>query len=111
MDLVGAIAIPLLILYARGEISHHRMTEGQFFAFLYAMFNTYMPVKRIGYVYQQLQAVRGASAQISLISIARKRSTISRAPCRWRRSRTKSNLRMWVSPTTAIPRPCWMAFV
>ncbi|PYT58304.1 MAG: hypothetical protein DMG35_18275 [Acidobacteria bacterium] len=64
MDLVGAIAIPLLILYARGEISHHRMTEGQFFAFLYAMFNTYMPVKRIGYVYQQLQAVRGASAQI-----------------------------------------------
>ena len=64
MDLVGAIAVPLLLLYARGEISHHLMTEGQFFAFLYAMFNTYMPVKRIGYIYQQLQAVRGVSAQV-----------------------------------------------
>jgi len=64
MDLVGATAVPLLLLYARGEISHHLMTEGQFFAFLYAMFNTYMPVKRIGYIYQQLQAVRGVSAQV-----------------------------------------------
>src|SRR5260370_22887307 len=64
MDLVGATAVRVLLLYARGEISHHRMTEGQFFAFLYAMFNTYMPVKRIGYVYQQLQAVLGASAQV-----------------------------------------------
>jgi subfamily B ATP-binding cassette protein MsbA len=63
MDLVGAIAIPFLLLYARGQINHHLMTQGQFFAFLYAMFNTYMPLKRIGYVYQQLQAVRGVSAQ------------------------------------------------
>jgi len=31
------------------------MTEGQFFAFLYAMFNAYMPLKRTGYIYQQLQ--------------------------------------------------------
>jgi len=30
-----------------------------FFAFLYAMFNAYMPIKRTGYIYQQLQAVRG----------------------------------------------------
>ncbi|HYL84841.1 MAG TPA: ABC transporter ATP-binding protein [Candidatus Angelobacter sp.] len=63
MDLVGAVAIPLLLLYARGQINHHLMTQGQFFAFLYAMFNTYMPLKRTGYVYQQLQAVRGVSAQ------------------------------------------------
>jgi len=64
MDLVGAIAIPLLLLYARGQISHRLMTEGQFFAFLYAMFNAYMPIKRAGYIYQQLQAVRGVSAQV-----------------------------------------------
>ena len=64
MDLVGAIAIPLLLLYARGQINHHLMTEGQFFAFLYAMFNAYMPIKRAGYIYQQLQAVRGVSAQV-----------------------------------------------
>ena len=64
MDLVGAIAIPLLLLYARGQINHHLMTEGQFFAFLYAMFNAYMPIKRAGYIYQQLQAVCGVSAQV-----------------------------------------------
>jgi ATP-binding cassette, subfamily B, bacterial MsbA len=64
MDLVGAIAVPLLLLYARGQITHHLMTEGKFFAFLYALFNAYMPLKRTGYIYQQLQAVRGVSAQI-----------------------------------------------
>jgi subfamily B ATP-binding cassette protein MsbA len=40
------------------------MTEGQFFTFLYAMFNAYMPLKRTGYIYQQLQAVDGASTQV-----------------------------------------------
>ena len=64
MDLLGAIAIPLLLLYARDQIRHNLMTEGAFFAFLYAMFNAYMPIKRTGYIYQQLQAVRGVSAQV-----------------------------------------------
>jgi len=64
MDLLGAIAIPLLLLYARGQIHQHLMTEGQFFAFLYAMFNAYMPLKRTGYIYQQLLAVSGISAQV-----------------------------------------------
>jgi subfamily B ATP-binding cassette protein MsbA len=64
MDLLGAIAIPLLLLYARQEIRLHVMTEGQFFAFLYAMFNAYMPLKRIGYIYQQLLAVSGISSQV-----------------------------------------------
>jgi len=64
MDLLGAVAIPLLLLYARDQIRHNLMTEGMFFAFLYAMFNAYMPIKRTGYIYQQLQAVRGVSAQV-----------------------------------------------
>src|SRR6266567_3678909 len=64
MDLLGAIAIPLLLLYARDQIRHQLMTEGQFFAFLYAMFSAYMPIKRTGYIYQQLQAVLGVSTQV-----------------------------------------------
>jgi subfamily B ATP-binding cassette protein MsbA len=63
MDMIGAIAVPLLLLYARGEIHRGLMTEGQFFTFLYAMFNAYMPLKRTGYIYQQLQAVDGAITQ------------------------------------------------
>ena len=64
MDLLGAIVIPLLLLYARDRIHHQVLTQGDFFAFIYAMFNAYMPIKRMGYVYQQFQAVLGASTQV-----------------------------------------------
>ncbi len=64
MDLLGAIVIPLLLLYARDQIRHQGMTIGQFFAFIYAMFNAYMPLKRMGNVYQQFQAAQGASTQV-----------------------------------------------
>jgi ATP-binding cassette, subfamily B, bacterial MsbA len=64
MDLLGAIVIPLLLLYSRDQIKHGIMTQGAFLAFLYAMFNSYMPIKRIGYIYQQFQAALGASTQV-----------------------------------------------
>ncbi len=64
MDLLGAIVIPLLLLYARDQIKVHAMTPGQFFSFIYALFSAYMPLKRMGYVYQQFQAAQGASAQV-----------------------------------------------
>jgi subfamily B ATP-binding cassette protein MsbA len=64
MDLLGAIIIPLLLLYARDEIKHGLMTSGVFLAFIYAMFNSYMPIKRIGYIYQQFQAALGASSKV-----------------------------------------------
>jgi subfamily B ATP-binding cassette protein MsbA len=64
MDLLGAIVVPLLLLYARDQIKAHLMTPGIFLAFLYAMFNAYMPLKRIGQVYQQFQYAQGASTQV-----------------------------------------------
>jgi ATP-binding cassette, subfamily B, bacterial MsbA len=64
MDLVGAIVIPLLLLYVRGQIQQQQITAGGFIGFLYAMFNAYMPLKRMGYVYQQFQAAQGASVQV-----------------------------------------------
>ncbi|HET7151805.1 MAG TPA: ATP-binding cassette domain-containing protein, partial [Candidatus Acidoferrum sp.] len=64
MDLLGAIIIPLLLLYARNQIRLGLMTSGVFLAFIYAMFNSYMPIKRIGYIYQQFQAALGASTQV-----------------------------------------------
>ena len=64
MDLVSAIVIPLLILYARNQIQHQLITLGGFISFLYVMFNAYMPLKRMGYVYQQFQAAQGASVQV-----------------------------------------------
>jgi len=64
MDLVGGIVIPLLLFYARNQIQRGEITTGGFFAFLYAMFNAYMPLKRMGYVYQQFQAAQGVSQQV-----------------------------------------------
>ncbi|HME11488.1 MAG TPA: ABC transporter ATP-binding protein [Candidatus Acidoferrum sp.] len=85
MDMVGAVAIPLLLLFARDQIRHGLMTEGQFFTFLYAMFNAYMPLKRTGYIYQQLQAVDGASTQVFAyldrqIEVAEQPSAVRLAP-------------------------------
>jgi subfamily B ATP-binding cassette protein MsbA len=64
MDMVSAIIIPLLLWYARVQIQHHQLTLGGFISFLYVMFNAYMPLKRLGYVYQQFQAAQGASTQV-----------------------------------------------
>jgi len=79
MDLLGAIVIPLLLLYARDRIKMHQMTPGIFLAFLYAMFNAYMPLKRIGQVYQQFQYAQGASAQVfSLLGSAGRKERATR---------------------------------
>jgi ATP-binding cassette, subfamily B, bacterial MsbA len=64
MDLLGGIIIPLLLLFARDQIRHGIMTPGQFFTFLYALFNAYIPLKRMGYVYQMFQAAQGATTQV-----------------------------------------------
>ncbi|GAC1701479.1 MAG: lipid A export permease/ATP-binding protein MsbA [Candidatus Acidiferrum sp.] len=64
MDLLGALVIPFLLLFARDQIKVHHMTEGTFFSFLFAMFGAYMPLKRIGQVYQQFQSAQGASTQV-----------------------------------------------
>ncbi|MGH9744127.1 MAG: ABC transporter ATP-binding protein, partial [Candidatus Acidiferrum sp.] len=64
MDLLGAIVIPLLLLFARDQIRHQLMTTGQFFTFVYAMFNAYMPLRRLGTVVQQFQTAQGASTQL-----------------------------------------------
>jgi subfamily B ATP-binding cassette protein MsbA len=64
MDLVAMILIPLLLLYARNQIQHHIITVGGFFSFLFVMFNAYMPLKRMGFVYQQFQVAQGASTQV-----------------------------------------------
>jgi ATP-binding cassette, subfamily B, bacterial MsbA len=64
MDLLGAIVIVLLFLYSRDEIRVHHMTIGTFFSFMYALFSAYMPLKRMGYVYQQFQSAQGASTKV-----------------------------------------------
>jgi ATP-binding cassette, subfamily B, bacterial MsbA len=64
MDLLQPIVISLLLLYARDKILQHQMTAGLFFAFVYTLFKSYEPVKRMGAVYQQFQQAQGATTQV-----------------------------------------------
>jgi subfamily B ATP-binding cassette protein MsbA len=64
MDLLQPVVISLLLLYARDKIRHEQMTIGLFVAFVYALFKTYEPIKRMGAVYQQFQQAQGATAQV-----------------------------------------------
>jgi ATP-binding cassette, subfamily B, bacterial MsbA len=64
MDLLQPVVIALLLLYARQRIRLHELTLGLFVAFVYALFKSYEPVKRMGTIYQQFQQAQGATAQV-----------------------------------------------
>jgi subfamily B ATP-binding cassette protein MsbA len=64
MDLLGAVVIAMILLFARGEIKGGRLTLGLFGAFTYALFKAYEPIKRIGTVYQLFLQAAGTSAQV-----------------------------------------------
>ncbi|HMD40274.1 MAG TPA: ABC transporter ATP-binding protein [Candidatus Acidoferrum sp.] len=64
MDLLQPIVIAMLLLYARQRIRLHELTLGLFVAFVYALFKSYEPVKRMGTIYQQFQQAQGATTQV-----------------------------------------------
>jgi ATP-binding cassette, subfamily B, bacterial MsbA len=64
MDLLGAVVVALVLLFARGEIKAGRMTVGLFVSFAYALFKAYEPIKRLGNVYQLFLQAAGVSKQV-----------------------------------------------
>jgi subfamily B ATP-binding cassette protein MsbA len=64
MDLIGAVAIALLLLLGRDAIGRHAMTVGIFFAFIIALFKMYDPVRRFSTYYNSFQQALGASQAI-----------------------------------------------
>jgi ATP-binding cassette, subfamily B, bacterial MsbA len=64
MDLVGAVVVSLVLLFARGEIKVGRMTIGSFGAFTVALLRAYEPIKRIGNIYQLFLQALGVSSQV-----------------------------------------------
>jgi ATP-binding cassette, subfamily B, bacterial MsbA len=64
MDIFGAIAIALLLLLGRQQISHQRMTAGVFFAFIVAVFKLYDPVRKFALFHNNFQQALGASSGI-----------------------------------------------
>ncbi len=64
MDVLGAVVFCVLLLYARDQINHSLMTQGTFFAFLYALFKGYEPIKRLGGIYQLFEQALGTAVQV-----------------------------------------------
>jgi subfamily B ATP-binding cassette protein MsbA len=64
MEVLGAFTIVFLLLYARDRILHQQLTTGMFVSFIYALFKTYEPVKRISGINNSFQQAIGASAKV-----------------------------------------------
>jgi subfamily B ATP-binding cassette protein MsbA len=64
MDFIGAVAMALLLLLGRNLIRDGAMKEGEFFAFIIALFKMYDPIRRFGIYYNNFQQAAGASEAI-----------------------------------------------
>jgi subfamily B ATP-binding cassette protein MsbA len=64
MDILGAIAIALLLWVGRDMIKVHAFSTGTFLAFIIAVFKLYEPVRKFALFYNNFQAALGASSEI-----------------------------------------------
>jgi len=64
MDVLGAIAIALLLWFGRDQIKHGAFTKGTFLAFIIAVFKLYDPVRKFAQFYNNFQQALGASSAI-----------------------------------------------
>jgi subfamily B ATP-binding cassette protein MsbA len=64
MDIIGAVAITLLLLLGRDQINKGALNAGTFFAFIVAVFKLYDPVRKFALFYNNFQQALGASGNI-----------------------------------------------
>jgi subfamily B ATP-binding cassette protein MsbA len=64
MDMIGAVAVALLLWLGRDQIKSGAMTAGGFIAFIIAVFKLYDPVRKIALFNNSLQQALGASSEI-----------------------------------------------
>jgi subfamily B ATP-binding cassette protein MsbA len=64
MDILGAVAIALLLLLGRERIKAHLFSTGTFFAFIVAVFKLYDPIRKFAVFNNNFQQAVGASSEI-----------------------------------------------
>ncbi|OFV94768.1 MAG: hypothetical protein A3H28_04810 [Acidobacteria bacterium RIFCSPLOWO2_02_FULL_61_28] len=64
MEILGAVTVVFLLLYARDRILHQALTTGMFVTFVYALLKMYEPVKRLSGIHNSFQQAVGASAKV-----------------------------------------------
>jgi subfamily B ATP-binding cassette protein MsbA len=64
MDIVGALAVAMLLWVGRNQINSGEMTPGAFIAFIIAVFRLYDPVRKMAFFNNSFQQALGASQEI-----------------------------------------------
>ena len=64
MEVLGAVTVVFLLLYARERIGDGALTTGMFVSFIYALLKMYEPVKRLTGIHNSFQQAVGASAKV-----------------------------------------------
>jgi subfamily B ATP-binding cassette protein MsbA len=64
MDLLGAVAVALLIKLGRDSINHGTLTTGGFVVFIAATMSLYQPVRKFAMFYNNFQQALGASESV-----------------------------------------------
>src|SRR5215510_7648085 len=64
MDMIGALAVALLLFIGRTQVKSGAMTAGVFIAFIIAVFRLYDPVRKMAFFNNSFQQALGASQEI-----------------------------------------------
>src|SRR6185503_21138817 len=64
MDIIGSVALALLLLLVREQVVHGAMKPEIFVAFIIAVFKLYDPVRKFALFYNNFQQALGASSKI-----------------------------------------------
>jgi subfamily B ATP-binding cassette protein MsbA len=64
MDVLGSVALAMLLLLGRDQINHHLMKPGDFLIFLFGVFKLYEPVRKFAIYNNNFQQALGASSTV-----------------------------------------------
>lgn len=64
MDMIGALAVALLLWVGRSQVKSGAMTPGIFMAFIFAVFRLYDPVRKMAFFNNSFQQALGASQEV-----------------------------------------------
>jgi subfamily B ATP-binding cassette protein MsbA len=64
LETIGIVAVALLLNYAQGSIRNQAMTLGEFVGFLYFMFKSYDPLRRLSRLQHDMQQGLASAARI-----------------------------------------------
>lgn len=67
MEILGAVAVALVIIFGGKKVINGELTAGEFFSFMTALFMLYTPIKRISAMYNSIQDALAANDRVNEI--------------------------------------------